>query len=105
MTTLYRPTTPSAAYARSLFGGEDVCVAAGLAVHGAGPHPQFDENVWDFTGVIGLPRYLARHARILSSSRFSIPGGGHWQRSSSSPGSRRTTLLCGNLPMPTGRRC
>lgn len=66
MTTLYRPTTPSAAYARSLFGGEDVCVAAGLAVHGAGPHPQFDENVWDFTGVIGLPRYLARHARILS---------------------------------------
>ncbi|WP_327370714.1 site-specific integrase [Streptomyces sp. NBC_01217] len=43
-----------------------MCAAAGLPVYGAGPHPQFDENVWDFAGVIGLPRYLARHARILS---------------------------------------
>ncbi len=66
MTTLHRPTSPSAAFVHSVFAGEDVCAAAGLAVYGAGAHPQFGEDVWDFTGVIGLPRYLARHARILS---------------------------------------
>jgi hypothetical protein len=73
MTTLYHPTTPSAALPYSVFAGEDVCAAAGLAVYGTGPHPQFDENVWDFTGVIGLPRYLARHARILSFAEILNP--------------------------------
>ncbi|WP_405828013.1 site-specific integrase [Streptomyces sp. NBC_00105] len=73
MTTLHRPTGLAAAFSRSVFRGEDVCAAAGLPVHGAGPHPHFDDAIWDFTGVIGLPRYLARYARILSFTEILNP--------------------------------
>lgn len=73
MTTLPRPTGLAAAFARSVFRGEDVCAAAGLPVCGAGPRPCFDDAVWDFTGVIGLPRYLARYARILSFTEIVNP--------------------------------
>ncbi|MGW0393497.1 hypothetical protein ACWDYJ_21910 [Streptomyces sp. NPDC003042] len=73
MTTLHRPTGLAAAFSRSVFRGEDVCAAAGLPVHGAGPHPHFDDAIWDFTGVIGLPRYLARYSRILSFTEILNP--------------------------------
>ncbi|WP_251016542.1 hypothetical protein [Streptomyces sp. ISL-99] len=73
MTTLHRPTGLAATFSRSVFRGEDVCTAASLPVHGAGPHPHFDDAIWDFTGVIGLPRYLARHARILSFTEIFNP--------------------------------
>lgn len=73
MTILHRPAGLTAASPRSVFRGEDVCAAAGLTVCGAGPHPRFDDAIWDFTGVIGLPRYLARHARILSFNEILNP--------------------------------
>ncbi|MFE6156617.1 site-specific integrase [Streptomyces sp. NPDC057889] len=66
MTSQFHPVSPYGVVPHSVFAGEDVCAAAGLPVYGAGPHPQFGEDVWYFTGVIGLPRYLARYARILS---------------------------------------
>lgn len=49
----------------SVLAGEDVCAAAGLPVRPGGPRPVFDEHVWEFTGIIGLPRYLARSSQIL----------------------------------------
>jgi hypothetical protein len=40
---------------RSVFTGVDVCREAGLAVPAGAHRPIFDEQVWDFTDVIGLP--------------------------------------------------
>ncbi|MDG9724257.1 hypothetical protein [Streptomyces sp. DH41] len=49
------------------------CAPRPVPVHGSGPHPHFDDAIWDFTGVIGMPRYLARYARILSFTEILNP--------------------------------
>ena len=39
---------------RSVFAGTDVCAEAGLALPAGTAGPRFEEDVWDFTEVIGL---------------------------------------------------
>ncbi|HEX5116018.1 MAG TPA: hypothetical protein VFW65_12540 [Pseudonocardiaceae bacterium] len=63
----------------SAFAGLDVCRAAGLAVH---PHlrsrrPIFDQDLWDFTCVIGLPRHQRPAEQTLDFAR--IPDA-RWRR-------------------------
>ena len=48
---------------RSVFAGVDVCREAGLALPGGVRPPIFDEDLWDFTEVIGLPNQLAKVSR------------------------------------------
>ncbi|MFC9201310.1 site-specific integrase [[Kitasatospora] papulosa] len=55
----------AAPFSVSVLAGQDVCAAAGLPVQPGGPRPVLDDHVWEFTGVIGLPRYLARSSQIL----------------------------------------
>ncbi len=44
---------------RSVFAGADVCDEAGLSLPEGVPRPMFDDDVWDFTEVIGLPVSMA----------------------------------------------
>ncbi len=39
---------------RSVFAGADVCALAGLELPAGTPRPVFDDDVWDFTDVVGL---------------------------------------------------
>jgi hypothetical protein len=50
-TTLPDPAEP----VRSVFAGADVCHQAGLRLPETARRPMFDQDVWDFTEVIGLP--------------------------------------------------
>jgi hypothetical protein len=45
---------------RSVFAGVDVCREAGLALPGGVRPPMFDDDLWDFTEVVGLPNQLAK---------------------------------------------
>src|SRR5664280_2334892 len=53
------PTLGTAAAAavtqQSVFAGLDVCGVAGLALPTGAARPLFEDEVWDFTDVIGLP--------------------------------------------------
>ena len=48
----------SAAGRRPPFTGSDVCAAAGLRIVPGGHTASFDQDVWDFSDVAGLPAYL-----------------------------------------------
>ncbi len=48
---------------RSVFTGADVCALAGLGLPEGTHRPVFDEQVWDFTEVIGLPVQMAPSLR------------------------------------------
>src|SRR5256885_16208082 len=48
---------------RSVFAGIDVCREAGLALPDGAPRPNFEEDFWDFTQVIGLPNQMAKVSR------------------------------------------
>lgn len=55
MTAHDLPLAPQlSAWSRSIFAGADVCAAAGLALPAGTTGPVFDEDVWDFTKVVGL---------------------------------------------------
>jgi integrase len=58
---------------RSPFSGADVCHEAGLAVRPAGRGPCFDDEVWDFTGVQGLPRILPESAKRWDFAKIGNP--------------------------------
>ncbi|WP_328333073.1 site-specific integrase [Streptomyces sp. NBC_00455] len=46
-----------------VFAGTDVCHEAGLALHDEANRPRFEDDIWDFTHVIGLPAQMARCTR------------------------------------------
>ena len=48
---------------RSPFAGADVCREAGLTLPGGTTRPVFDDDLWDFTEVAGLPVQMARASR------------------------------------------
>ena len=50
----HRPAPPTSAR-RSVFAGADVCHEAGLTLPDGARRPIFDDDVWDFTEVVGLP--------------------------------------------------
>jgi hypothetical protein len=64
MTTALATTDPD----RSPFTGTDVCREAGLVLPEGAAHPMFEDDLWDFTEVIGLPVQMSRHARRFDFS-------------------------------------
>ncbi|MEN8649466.1 site-specific integrase [Streptomyces sp. 21So2-11] len=60
---------------RSVFAGEDVCLAAGLPVDPAkaGRRPFFDDDTWDFTCVTGLPRHQPVRVQMINFGRIANP--------------------------------
>jgi hypothetical protein len=61
---------------QSPFAGADVCQEAGLSLPGGAPRPVFDDDLWDFTRVIGLPRQLSRVSRRFD---FAAITGASWR--------------------------
>ena len=58
-------TTPALAvdHRRSVFAGADVCHEAGLTLPAGARRPVFENDLWDFTEVIGLPNQMAKVSR------------------------------------------
>ncbi len=61
---------------RSPFAGAEVCHAAGFQLPPGTPGPVFDQGVWDFTAVVGLPVHLHPHQRRLDFTTIANP---HWR--------------------------
>ena len=59
---------------RSPFTGLDVCEQAGFTLPTGAPRPVFDEDRWDFTAVVGLPRQMARVARRFDFTAITTAG-------------------------------
>jgi hypothetical protein len=47
----------------SVFAGADVCAEASLGLPAGARRPMFDDDLWDFTHVIGLPNQMAKVSR------------------------------------------
>jgi integrase len=56
---------------RSVFAGVDVCREAGLGLPATARRPMFDDDVWDFTMVQGLPTQMARTSRRFDFTAIS----------------------------------
>ena len=61
---------------RSPFARADICRQAGLTLPDGAARPNFDDDLWDFTDVAGLPVSLALAVRRPASPRSPTPGGG-----------------------------
>ena len=66
---IHRPVTPAA----SVFAGADIVRAAGFTLTGAARGPVFDDDVWDFTAVAGLPAQLTRAAKLWDFTAVTDP--------------------------------
>jgi hypothetical protein len=55
---------------RSPFAGADICRQAGLTLPDGAARPNFDDDLWDFTDVAGLPASLALAVRRLSFAQI-----------------------------------
>ncbi len=69
MTTAFATANPG----RSPFAGADICRQAGLGLPQAVRRPVFEDELWDFTQVIGLPVQMPRHSRRLDFSAIAEP--------------------------------
>jgi hypothetical protein len=58
---------------RSVFAGGDVCGEAGLILPAGTPRPMFDDDVWDFTKVAGLPVQMADAMRRFAFAAITDP--------------------------------
>src|SRR5260370_7006677 len=58
---------------RSPFAGADVCRQAGLTLPHGAPRPMFDDDLWDFTDVAGLPVSMGPNVRRLSFTQITDP--------------------------------
>jgi len=58
---------------RSVFAGADVCHQAGFTLPEAARRPMFDDDLWDFTEVIGLPTQMARVNRRFDFAAIADP--------------------------------
>jgi integrase len=65
---------PSGWTPRSPFAGADICQQAGLTLPPRAPRPRFDDDLWDFTDVTGLPVSMALAIRRFSFSTITDPG-------------------------------
>lgn len=59
ITALASPPGPH----RSVFAGADICGEAGLSLPTGTRHPIFEDDLWDFTEVIGLPNQMGTCTR------------------------------------------
>jgi len=57
----------------SPFAGLDICAAAGLQPGPGTPRPVFDQDVWDFSGVTGLPTYLQPSFKRMDFTAITSP--------------------------------
>jgi len=57
----------------SPFAGMDICAAAGLGLLPGAAGPVFDQDVWDFSGLAGLPAYLQLSFRRLDFTAITSP--------------------------------
>jgi hypothetical protein len=72
-------SAPTAAHlpadeSRSPFAGADVCRQAGLSLPYGAERPLFDDDLWDFTHVIGLPVQMAPRERRFEFAQITDPG-------------------------------
>ena len=58
---------------RSPFAGADICRHAGLTLPDEAARPNFDDDLWDFTDVAGLPASLALSVRRFSFAQIADP--------------------------------
>ena len=58
---------------RSPFAGADICRQAGLTLPDGAARPNFDDDLWDFTDVAGLPVSLALAVRRFSFAQIAGP--------------------------------
>ncbi|MFE9429003.1 integrase [Kitasatospora sp. NPDC006697] len=58
---------------RSVFAGEDICRAAGWEVTDGAHRPNFDEDLWDLSGLAHLPRSIRASAKRLDFTRITDP--------------------------------
>ena len=58
---------------RSPFAGADICQQAGLTLPAGASRPNFDDDLWDFTDVAGLPVSLALAVRRFSFAQIADP--------------------------------
>jgi hypothetical protein len=58
----------------SPFAGADVCREAGLQLPDQAPRPLFDDDLWDFTEVVGLPVQMPLHVRRFVFTTIAAPG-------------------------------
>ena len=59
---------------RSPFAGADICRQAGLTLPDGAHRPMFDDDLWDFTDVTGLPVSMGPNIRRLSFTQITDPG-------------------------------
>jgi hypothetical protein len=69
MTTAFATPDPD----RSPFAGADVCGEAGLNLPKNAARPTFEDDLWDFSQVVGLPVQMSRHARRFDFSAITNP--------------------------------
>ncbi|MER5396129.1 hypothetical protein [Streptomyces sp. NPDC002599] len=67
--TILGATEPSV----SPFAGLILCPAAGFALPPGQTGPVFEQDVWDFSHVAGLPAYMKKDARILDFTPIRNP--------------------------------
>jgi hypothetical protein len=71
------PVAPALASAEGLIGspfaGMDICAAVGLRLPPGTRGPVFEQDVWDFTPVEGLPSYLQPSMRRMDFSAIANP--------------------------------
>lgn len=65
---------PAAAVRRPAFAGADICREAGFTLPEDAARPMFDDDVWDFTGVAGLPVQMRLSARRLDFTAIADAG-------------------------------
>ncbi len=73
MTISSPSVSPASEPQRSVFTGTDVCLQAGLALPGGVRRPVFDDDVWDFTHVIGLPVQMRLACRRFDFAAITDP--------------------------------
>lgn len=69
MTTAFASAAPG----RSPFAGADVGREAGLTLPSRARRPMFEDDLWDFTEVIGLPTQMARFSRRFDFAAIRDP--------------------------------
>ena len=66
-------TTAPGTQPRSPFTGADICREAGLTLPEGTSRPVFDEDLWDFTDVVGLPVQMALYRRRFDFTTITDP--------------------------------
>jgi hypothetical protein len=65
---------PAAGPPRSVFAGADICREAGLTLPGGTRRPVFEDDLWDFTAVAGLPNQMSKVSRRFDFTAIANAG-------------------------------